>query len=55
MEQNSARRTRKAYASETESNENEFERLNSGEKPTKAIFDSKDMRNPLAGEQKKDG
>lgn len=54
-EQNSARRTRKAYASETESNENEFERPNSAEKPTKAIFDSKDMRNPLAGEQKKDG
>ena len=48
-------RSKKAYASESESNGNEFERAGSGEKPSKAIFDSKDNRNSLAGEQKKEG
>lgn len=52
-DQSSARRTKKGFASETESNENEFERPNTDEKPSKAMFDSKDIK--LGTEQKKDG
>tara|TARA_B110000285_G_C14544362_1_gene346398 strand:+ start:48 stop:326 length:279 start_codon:yes stop_codon:yes gene_type:complete len=39
----------------TDSNENEFERLSSAEKPSKAIIDSKGIGSLLAADQKKDG